>query len=169
MKRVVVTGPESTGKTTLVRQLSEHFHCLSIGEYAREYLNKLDKSYCQGDLLQIAEGQLKRYGSLSKDSELVVADTDLLTIKIWSEFKYGNCDPWISQTLENHLPDLYLICYPDLAWEYYSQRENPNDGMELFEIYLAEIKKLGVPFHIIKGVGEQRLNNGVKAVGEIIS
>ena len=168
MKRIVVTGPESTGKTTLAKQLSEVFKCPLVGEYARTYLDNLKKTYSQEDLVYIAKGQFDMQKKILKESNLLICDTDLLTIKIWSEFKYGNCDPWIVKYLVNNLPDLYLICYPDLKWEYDPQRENPNDGMELFEIYLAEIKKLEVPFQIIKGLGEKRTEKGVKAVEKII-
>ena len=168
MKKVVVTGPESTGKTSLAMQLSEVFKCTLVGEYARTYLNKLDRSYHQYDLTHIAKGQFDMQNKTLKESSLLICDTDLLTIKIWSEFKYGNCDPWIVNSLVDNLPDLYLICYPDLKWEYDPQRENPNDGMELFEIYLAEIKKLGVPFQIIKGLGEERTEKGLKVVEKII-
>lgn len=168
MKRVVLSGPESTGKTTLAQQLSECFECPLVEEYARTYIDQLGRTYSQNDLLYISEGQIDNELIVSKSSDLLICDTDLLTIKVWSEFKYGNCDPWIVETLNNNLPDLYLICYPDLKWEYDPQRENPNDGLVLFVIYLSEIEKLGVPFQVIKGKDYQRFDNAVNAVRKII-
>ena len=168
MKRVVVTGPESTGKTTLSKHLSEHFQCSHVVEFARNYLNGLNRPYEQSDLLLMAKGQLNSELGFLKQGNLLIEDTDLLTFKIWSEFKYGECDEWIVSQLKNNLPDLYLICYPDLTWEYDPLRENPEDGLELFDIYKEEIEKLGVPFRIIKGEGEKRINKGVLAMNEII-
>lgn len=168
MKKVVFTGPESTGKSTLAKQLSETLGCSCVKEYARTYLKQLNRPYVQEDLLQMAKGQVEAESLAKKTSNQLICDTDLLTIKVWSEFKYGNCDPWIVKELKNNLPDLYLICYPDLKWEYDPQRENPNDRIELFQIYVTEVEKLGIPFGIIKGEGLQRIENGVLAIEKII-
>jgi nicotinamide riboside kinase len=168
MKRVVLTGPESTGKSTLTQALCAKNGFSWVSEYARLYLNQIDRPYVQNDLLEIAKGQIATEKEVHRISDNLVCDTDLLTIKVWSEFKYGNCNPWIVKQLHDNLPDLYLICYPDLEWKFDPLRENPNDRKELFEIYLAEIKQLGVPYNIIKGVGEQRLTNAMKVVNEII-
>jgi nicotinamide riboside kinase len=164
MKKVVITGPESTGKTVLAKHLSLLYSFPLVDEYARTYINQLDRGYVQNDLLNIAKGQLELERAVAKGAEHLICDTDLLTIKIWSEFKFGACDTWIIQQLESNLPDLYLICYPDLTWEYDPQRENPNDGMSLFEIYLSEIEKLKVAFRIIKGKDKERIKNTKNAI-----
>jgi len=169
VKKVVFTGPESTGKSTLAKKLSETLGCSWVREYARTYLAQLNRPYVQDDLLVMAKGQVEAESLALKTSDMLICDTDLLTIKVWSEFKYSNCDPWIVQELKNNLPDLYLICYPDLKWEYDPQRENPDDRLALFEIYLVEVKKLGVPFVVVKGEGLQRAKNSMNAVREIIS
>jgi NadR type nicotinamide-nucleotide adenylyltransferase len=168
MKRVVFTGPESTGKSTLAMQLSEMFNYQWVSEYARAYLNYLGRPYVQDDLLQIAKRQVISESLAFKKSDKLICDTDLLTLKVWSDYKYGNCNPWILNQLQTNLPDLYLLCYPDLEWEYDPLRENPEDRHELFEIYLSEIEKLGVPFQIIKGKDEKRIDNAVNAVRKII-
>ena len=169
MKRIVLSGPESTGKSTLAKQLSETLGCAWVREYARTYLAQLNRPYVQDDLLEMAKGQIEAESLAMKTSNQLICDTDLLTIKVWSEFKYGNCDPWIVHELKNNLPDLYLICYPDLKWEYDPQRENPNDGMELFQIYVSEVEHLNIPYVIIKGEGLERIKNGELAVKKIIS
>lgn len=166
MKRVVLTGPESTGKTTLCNQIGQVYDCPVIEEYARRYIYELDRPYDQNDLKKIAEGQLNLEDKVRSASH-VISDTDLLTIKIWSEYKYDSCDPWILENLMERLPDLYLICYPDLIWESDPLRENPNDLLELYERYLSEIKKLNVPYKIIKGTGSIRLDNCKEALREI--
>lgn len=167
MKKVVLTGPESTGKTTLANHLSQIFEVGNVEEYARKYLEQLDRSYNQLDLKMIAQGQILAENEQKRSSDRLICDTDLLTIKVWSEFKYGNCDPWIIEQLEKNLPNLYLICSPDLEWEFDLQRENPNDGQELFEIYVAEIKKLNISYRIIKGTGEKRFKRAEAALREI--
>jgi nicotinamide riboside kinase len=166
--KIVFTGPESTGKSTLSSLLSALFECVRVEEYARNYINQLDRPYLENDLIQIAEGQLHLEIEALKFSDFIICDTDLLTIKVWSEYKYGNCDSWIVTQLENNLPNLYLICYPDLKWEYDPQRENPNDGIELFNIYKAEVEKLGVPYKIIKGKGKHRERNARDAIEKLI-
>ena len=98
---VVVTGPESCGKTTLARQLADRWEAPLVNEAARDYLQNKD-SYQESDLLKIAKLQNameQEKAVLSADK--LVCDTDLLVILIWSEFKYGRCDPWIRETLEN--------------------------------------------------------------------
>ena len=94
MLKIIVTGPESSGKTTLCKALSEHYNLPFTKEFAREYLTDLGKNYLQEDLLKIAVGQLK------SEQNTQLLDTDLITIKIWSEYKYGNCDKWILEQIE---------------------------------------------------------------------
>lgn len=166
IKHIVITGPESSGKTTLAEAFSSLKGGVLVSEFAREYLaNKT--GYAQIDLLEIAKGQQRLIDKALKNNppptslhgggKMVVCDTDLLTIKIWSEYKYGMCNNWITSTLINHLPDLYILCKPDFPWEEDPLRENPNDREELYNIYLSEIKKLKVPFVEIGGSVEGRL------------
>ena len=100
MLKVIVTGPESSGKTTLCNSLAEHFNIPFTAEFAREFLNKLDADYTQDDLLAIAKGQLQAEQLTTNNSQLSLHDTDLITIKIWSEYKYGNYDNWILEQIE---------------------------------------------------------------------
>ena len=158
MKKIVFTGPESTGKSTLSNQVASYFNTPYVEEYARGFIDDLDRNYLQEDLTEIAKGQLQLEENLkSKVSNLLVCDTDLLTIKIWSEFKYGKCDEWIIDELKNNLPDYYLLCSPDIDWEEDEQREHANEREKLFEIYITEIINLEVPFDVITGDGEERL------------
>jgi nicotinamide riboside kinase len=142
-----VTGPESSGKTTLCKALSEHFKISFTEEYAREYLNTINREYKEEDLLEIAKGQLK------SEQNTQLLDTDLITIKIWSNYKYGNCNNWILEQIEKQKVEnrFYLLCKPDLKWDYDPLRENPTNRNELLEIYKQELEKLGHRFLIIKG------------------
>jgi nicotinamide riboside kinase len=147
MHKIIVTGPESSGKTTLCKALSKHFNLPFSKEFAREYLDELGGDYKQDDLLEIAKVQLKS----ELNSQLL--DTDLITIKIWSEYKYGSCDKWILSQIEKQKTEkrFYLLCKADIPWEADPLRENPNNREELFELYKEELGNLGHNYFIVEG------------------
>lgn len=161
MDKIIVTGPESSGKTTLCKNIASHFKLSHSKEYARKYLKKIGKEYIQEDLLKIAKGQL----NLEKVNKIL--DTDLITIKIWSEYKFGNCDNWILDKIEEQKNEIrfYLLCKPDIPWESDPLRENPNDRMKLFEIYKMELENLGHKYHIVEG--KDRLQNVIKKIYQL--
>ncbi len=163
MRKIVVTGPESTGKTSLVSSLAKHYQVAAIcDEFARIFIDELDRSYVQDDLLLIAKGQidLEKKGRLSQPV-LMICDTDLLTIKIWSEYKYGVCDSWILEQLQKSKPDIYFLCGIDVPWTYDPQREHPEERDCLFGIYEMELKELKVPYVVLNGGEEERLSRAV--------
>jgi len=162
-KKITITGPESSGKTTLARQLAKAFDTLWAPEYAREYIDQLDRPYREADLLEIARRQVAREDEFAeKSGELLFCDTSLEVIKIWSEYRYGRCHPWILEQLEKRQPDLYLLCAPDLPWEYDPQRENPDDRDALFDIYRKEL--VGKKLIEIRGDSEDRTQKAIEAV-----
>ena len=151
--KIVITGPESSGKTTLLNDINNKWNFTIIPEYARIYIDKLNRPYNYDDILEIAKGQiaLEDNSEYSGGSTLLFADTDLLTLQIWCEYKYNKCHPFIIEKLKINLPDLYLICSPKIPWEFDSQRENPHDRIELYNIHLDKIKKMGISYEIIEG------------------
>ena len=153
MLKIIVTGPESSGKTTLCKALSEHYNLPFTKEFAREYLTDLGKNYLQEDLLEIATGQLENEQLINNNQQISLHDTDLITLKIWSDYKYGNCNNWILEQIEKQKVEnrFYLLCKPDLKWDYDPLRENPTNRNELLEIYKQELENLGHKFLIIKG------------------
>ena len=163
MLKIIVTGPESSGKTTLCKTLSEHFKISFTEEYAREYLNNLDREYKEEDLLEIAKGQLQS----ETNSQLL--DTDLITIKIWSGYKYEKCDKWILNQIEKQKSEnrYYLLCRPDIPWEADPLRESPLNRDELFKIYKREIEELGHDYLIIEG--KNRFKNSISKIASLIS
>jgi len=163
MLKIIVTGPESSGKTTLCKALSKHFNLLFSKEYAREYLEKLNSNYNQDDLLKIAKEQLQA------ENGMQLLDTDLITIKIWSEYKYESCDSWILAQIEKQKSEnrFYLLCNPDIPWEADQQRENPNDREELFEIYKKEIASLGHDYFIVER--ENKTEHSISKISPLIS
>ena len=147
MLKIIITGPESSGKTTLCQQLSTHFNIPFAKEFARTYIDALDRDYIMDDLLFIAKGQLE------SEFNPQLLDSDLITIKIWSKYKYGSCDKWISDQIEIQKTKkrFYLLCKPDIPWQADNQRENPNDRMEIFKLYKQELENLGHDYFIVKG------------------
>ena len=169
MKKVVITGPESSGKTTLFNAIEEKFGIAGVPEFARIYIDQLDRPYVQGDLIEIANGQLQLEQKFSNENkDLLLCDTDLLTIKVWSEYKYGICDPIILNQLMHHLPDYYVLTSPDIPWEPDPQRENPKERDELFQIYQKEILTLKIPSIIVAGSQEQRMDQFLKFMNDLL-
>ena len=153
MLKIIVTGTASSGKTTLCKALSKHYNLPFTKEFAREYLTDLGKNYLQEDLLEIAKGQLENEQLITNKQQISLHDTDLITLKIWSDYKYGNCNNWILEQIEKQKVEnrFYLLCKPDLKWDYDPLRENPTNRNELLEIYKQELENLGHKFLIIKG------------------
>lgn len=168
IKTVCVIGPECTGKTELSKTLAEHYKVPWVQEYARAYLDKLGRAYQEFDLLKIGHGQIRMEDEWRQDAErLMICDTNLLVIKIWSEFKYGKADPEIAQIHAQRTYDLYLLTYIDVPWADDPQREHPQQRETLWNIYRTTIAETGVPFVEIRGTREERLARAVAAVDQL--
>ncbi|MGB3587118.1 MAG: ATP-binding protein, partial [Tunicatimonas sp.] len=156
MIKIITTGPESSGKSTLAQALAGYYQVVWVPEYARDYLNKLNRPYQEEDLLKIAKGQIKREDEAAKGKpDLLICDTSLMVIKIWSEYRYRRCHPWILKQIERRPLDLYLLCTPDIPWEPDPQRENPTNRDELFLLYQQALAD--EPAVTIQGNYQQRL------------
>ena len=128
----------------------------------QKYLDTLNRDYNQGDLLKIAKGQLK------SEQNTQLLDTDLITIKIWSNYKYGNCDKWILDEIEKQKSEnrFYLLCTADIPWEADTQRESPNNREKLFELYKEEIASLGHDYFIVEG--EERKEKSISKISSLM-
>jgi NadR type nicotinamide-nucleotide adenylyltransferase len=167
-KKIAITGPESTGKSWLSEQLANHYQGFWVPEYARAYIDQLDRPYEAIDILAIAKGQLQREEAMAMKARTanspLFCDTELLVAKIWSDVKYGKCDSWILNQLEEPRYDLILLCDIDLPWEEDPQREHPHMRKHLFDLYHNELKERGWPFQVVKGTDRQRLDNAINAI-----
>lgn len=166
--KIVVTGPESSGKTTLAKQLAATLEVPWVPEYARMYLENLNRPYERQDLKIIAEGQQAlEAGVLELKPPLIICDTDLLTIKIWSEVKYGAVDQAIHTDWLGDRVTGYLLCSPDIPWEEDPQREAPEDRVALFALYQQALTNAGKPFEVISGTGNRsRLIQGLEVIAQ---
>ena len=170
MKKVVLIGPESTGKTTLAAYLAEHFNTIWVPEYARAYLEGLERPYEERDLLEIAKGQLRTEDELAgKARDLLICDTDLIVLKVWGEHNYGRSHPWILEQIEKRKYDLYLLTYPDIPWVGDPQRENPELGEYFYGVFERELLTLKASTVEIRGLAEQRQQKATEAVQIILN
>jgi len=169
MCKFIFTGPESSGKTTLCKILNEKYNIPYNKEYARVYLKRINRDYTKRDLLEIAINQLKTeiyHQSRTKDT-ITILDTDLITIKIWSEYKYKQCDRWILEKIDNQKQEnrFYFLCKPDIPWEKCILRENPDNRMLLFNLYIKELERLDYKYLIIEG--EKRIDQCLQKMSSI--
>ncbi len=170
LKRVAITGPESTGKSKLALWLADTYQTMQVSEYARDYLEKNGPDYTLEDVIAIAKGQLKREeDTAGRAKDLLFCDTDLLVTKIWCEVVFGTCPQWIERQFQMHRYDLYLLCYPDIPWEPDPLRENPDDREALFGLYLKTLGENNLPYRIVKGLGNIRFENARTFVDEIMN
>lgn len=172
MKRIVVIGPESTGKSTLCGHLAEHYKTVWCPEYAREYLLKNGMNYTYDDLTHIAKGQLQLQASMEKKagSNVYFVDTDLYVMKVWHEVAFSNCPTWILKTIAHTSCDLYLLCNTDLPWVKDELREYPHLAMRqrLFKMYHDVVINSGMRWAIVSGTNEERLQKAIAAVDNIL-
>ncbi|OBQ57253.1 ATP-binding protein [Tamlana sp. s12] len=172
--KVVLFGPESTGKTTLSRQLARYYSSVWVPEYAREYLqNKWnnERKTCEPkDLLPIAEGQMRLENELAqKTNTVLICDTDLLETKVYSEVYYlGSCDPILEKYALENTYDLYFLTYIDTPWEADDLRDKPDQREAMFEAFQNELIKHNKPYVLLKGSKIQRLETAVKHIDKLL-
>ena len=167
IKSIAIIGPESTGKSTLSEALAAALHTVWVPEYAREYLEMIDRPYTEADLVQIAKGQIANENmAMSIATNYLVCDTDLNVVKVWSEHKYGQCHPWILEEIATRKYDLYLLTDIDIPWEHDPMREHPDAGMRqyFYNIYKDIVMQSGVPWTNISGDADQRTHKAMEAV-----
>jgi HTH-type transcriptional repressor of NAD biosynthesis genes len=173
--KVVLFGPESTGKTTLSRHLARYYNTVWTPEFARAYLQKKwnnERKTCEKkDLIPIAIGQIKMENKLAKKADkLLICDTDLLETKVYSEEFYGGfVDEKLDKAASENQYDLYLLTYVDTPWEKDDLRDRPEQRLEMFNAFENALKKHKKNYIILKGDKETRLKNATKAIDKIIS
>jgi NadR type nicotinamide-nucleotide adenylyltransferase len=166
--RISITGPESTGKSWLAGRLAEHYQTSWVPEYARKYLENIDRPYNYDDILVISQKQYEEENSSETNPGLLFCDTDFCVTSIWCNVKYGKCHEWITKNLELNNYGLFLLCDIDLPWQYDPLREHPEMRAELFEMYLDLLNKHRFNYRIVRETGEKRLKNAISIVDEYL-
>ena len=175
LKKIVVLGPESTGKSTLCEALSKAYDTIWCEEYAREYLSKNGTDYTFDNLLTIAKGQIANEERATKkaieqNKSHLIIDTDMYVMKVWSEFVFNKCDKFILDEITKRKYDLYLLCNVDLPWVKDELREYPEleTREKLFHIYKNILVNQATPWSLIRGSNEERLIKAIRAVEDKI-
>jgi NadR type nicotinamide-nucleotide adenylyltransferase len=171
IKKIVVIGPESTGKSTLSEQLASALQTIWVPEYARGYLENLGREYNEADLLEMAKGQLASEDELAKQANnYLISDTDLHVIKVWSEAKYGRCHKWILEQIADRKYDLYLLANIDFPWQDDVLREHgqPEERKYFYNIYRDIVMQSGIPWIDVSGDEKTRLDLALGAVHKLL-
>ena len=181
MKKIVVLGPESTGKSFLCEQLATHYKSQWVEEYAREYLEKNGTNYRYEDLYKIARGQIRNEEVATGNGQLTMSnnqlplnplflDTDLYTIKIWSEISFNSCDNRVLTQIARRSYDLYLLCNTDLPWQPDPLREYPDllSRQKIYHYYKDVLVNQEVPWADISGNYEERFLKALHAVDGLL-
>lgn len=183
LKKIVVIGPESTGKSTLCKQLAQHYETAWCPEFAREYLLTNGTNYEFDDLLTIARGQLAledEYTARLEANSLpmleagghlpLFIDTDMYVMKVWCEFVFNKCHRFILDEILTRQYDLYLLCNVDLPWVQDELREYPDlhTRKKLYSIYKDIMVNQPVPWVDISGDYEERLAKAITAVDKLL-
>lgn len=167
---LVLTGPESCGKTTLATMLSDACRAPLVHEVSRDYLSQRISrdshfQYSESDLLEIASKQFNAEEfALAKSPALLVCDTDLLVLIVWSEVRFGRCHDWILDAFSEAVTRgrrHYLLCHHDIPWEADPLREHADSRGELFELYRQKLEFYNLPYSILNGDRQQRLDSAV--------
>ncbi|UZD21425.1 ATP-binding protein [Algoriphagus halophytocola] len=170
-KRILILGPESTGKSTLAADLANHFCEPWVPEFAREYLEELGREYSYEDMLAIGKGQVALEDKMANEADqYLFCDTDLRVIHIWSQHRFGKTDPWVLAQMQARSYHLILLTATDLPWEPDPLREYPD--LEMRDYFLDLYKKLaaesGFPHYIISGSREKRLEDSISHIKNTI-
>ncbi|MFN3840814.1 MAG: AAA family ATPase [Cyclobacteriaceae bacterium] len=170
VKRVAVVGPECTGKTALSKALAGYYQTVWVPEFARSFIDQLNRPYIRADLLAIAQGQLQSENELALTANRVlICDTNLIVIKVWSEFKYGHCDDAILKLMSTQHYDHYFLTDIDVPWEDDPQREHPDKREYFFTVYRKELEMLNVSFTLLSGNLQQRLHTATTVINSLLS
>lgn len=153
--KVLVSGPESTGKTTISKYIAAHFGGIYISEFAREYLEKHGSEYNEKDLLFFAIETTKQYHNPRK-SELEIHDTSLIDIVVWSLYKYDRCDPKIEEMTKQLDFDLIFLATPEVPWTEDPLRENENNRQDLYDLFVMKLNELDKEYTILHSDKDER-------------
>jgi len=168
-KIIVITGAESTGKSTLTERLASHFGVPYVPEIAREYVEGLNRKYNYIDVENIAKIQIEQFNKISNsDVPFIFLDTWLIVTKVWFEFVYNKIPGWLIKEIEKTKIDLFLVCDIDLPWIYDPVRENGGENRKILQNrYIENITSFNFGYKIVSGIGNERFYNAINILKEL--
>lgn len=160
--KIALIGPTYTGKSTLANQLADHFHAILVNDYMDEYTAVTSGGFTQYDLLNVAREQarLEDLGSIQAD-DIMILDSTLLKLKIWSEFKFGTCDQWIIDEVIKRKYDYYLLLDTDIKGIYNHPIEQPSMRDFFLTSFESHLKTHELPYTKISSLDEDRLKSAL--------
>jgi HTH-type transcriptional regulator, transcriptional repressor of NAD biosynthesis genes len=170
VKRIVLTGPESTGKTTMAQKLAEYFNTNWVEEFGRVHFERVNGKLLREDFLIIAKTQIEKEDEAArKSNKLLFCDTDLMVTQIFAEMYLNEQIEWILDESKNRKYDLFLLMDIDVEWVDDGTRDFPHRRTQHFERLKLELERRGLPFVIISGNYDQRFFRAVEAVKNSIN
>ena len=167
--RVVVTGSESTGKTTLAEQVARHYHAEFVAEFVREYAEARHGVIEYTDHGSIARGQMAlEDAAIGRGKPIVVQDTDLLSTVVYCEHYFGRCPAWIAEAARCRAPSLYLLCEIDVPWIADGVRDRGHMREEMQLLFRNAVRDAGVPVAVITGDRSERLARATEAIDALL-
>lgn len=167
--RIVLTGSECTGKSTLAEQLGLHYKVETVPEYLREYFEQKNGSLSIEDTIPIAKGQLEAERLIeSKGYNPLINDTDALSSVIYARHYFGRCPEFIEEILNNRHCDLYILCGTDIKWQADGQRDRPEQREYMQGLFRNELITRKLNFIEITGSADQRFDIAVKAIDSLL-
>lgn len=172
--RIVLYGPESTGKTTLAKALADEYKTTWVAEFARDYLQRKwdeTKTVCtQEDLIVIAQGQLAAENKALKNAKnIVFCDTNIVVTQIWSETHFdGYCDPRIRAWAQRFHYDYYFLTATDVPWQADDLRDRPNQRAAMFNSFQNKLREKNLPFTVLEGSHEARMEKAKAQINELL-
>lgn len=163
-KIIVITGAESTGKSTLTESLAHHFNVPYIPEIARKIVENLNREYNYSDVENIAKKQIDQLNVLKYSNHpFIFVDTWLIITKIWFEVVFNKVPSWLENEIQNTNIDLFLVCDVDLPWQPDPVRENGGASrLILHKKYLESLKNYNFEHKIISGKNITRFKNALQ-------
>lgn len=169
IKKIAIVGPESTGKSTLSASLASHYNTVWVPEFARDYCSQLTAPCTWEDEINMFYGQLElERQALPLANKILICDTTILTVKIWSEHTFGRSPQEVLNKLPEHPYDFYLLMDIDLPWQEDRLRDFPNLREYFMEIWHKELQSLNANYIVISGSDDQRLKNAIKAIDQFL-
>ena len=169
-RRIVLTGPEASGKTTLAKALARNFRAPWLPEQARLYAEKVKRELTAADAELIAQRTIDAdAAALATDPPLLLLDTDLISTVVYVRHYYGPCPAWIEHAARARRADLYLLCAPDLPWTADGVRDRPAQREEMFALFGAAMKEFECAFVDVAGTGIARERDALSAATALIA
>jgi NadR type nicotinamide-nucleotide adenylyltransferase len=170
VKKVVVTGSESTGKTELARRLGDHFDAPVAEEFVRSFAASKSGKIDFKDHGPIARGQMaSEDAAIARARDLVVMDTDLVSTVVYCEHYFGRCPEWIEQEARSRAADVYLLCATDVPWIADGVRDRGDRREEMHGLFAAKLKAMGLRSVDVSGERDARFATSVHAIESLMA